>query len=221
MKIWRILPLFFGLALTGCSFSLGTASGQQAEANAVKEIPGNTVSHTPFAASGSQIKAFLPRTTQKLIGSGPVYLAYVTLKKLPKAPYVFLEDTHGRLISRLPYYPSFATMTQADIRGYTTDPTAIRILDALHSDTSYAKLIVDVVGVAVRNRAVSVLPKELRKSFSGVNSVQVVDFLTLSPASKAGARENPVYITTIVLKPGTSKVGANYSRELPIPKGLN
>jgi|GEM_PF-2924184 len=220
-SLWKTLVLMTTLAIvTGCAFGAGTATGQQAERNALKEIPGNTVSHPPFAVSAQAVTSFLPRVTRKLVGSGNVFLAYVTLKKLPKAPYVFLEDGRGHVLSRLPYYASFADMTAADLRGYTTDPSSLRILEALKADTSYAKLIVDVGGVRVGTRKVSDLPKVLRKSFSRRDSVKVVEFLTLPPSSKIGASEEPLYITTIVLKPGTTKVGGNYSTELSVPKGL-
>lgn len=207
--------------LAGCAYGFGTATPTAIENNAVALVPGNAESHTPFIAQGPALRTYLGSGVRKTVGSGTYFIEVVSLKNLPGAPDVFLENSHAVVISRLRFFKSFSAMTANDIRGYTSDPRSLSVLEGLKNDTAYARIIEDVIGLRVETRPVSSLPKELRKGLPAGGDVTVVDFLTV-PSSPQGAKNYfPLAVSSVVLKPGTTTPLASYSAPLPVPPGVN
>lgn len=201
----------------GCAFA-GGASPTSIENNAAAEIPGDTFSHPPFAASGRDLKPYLPRTLAELTGSGTYFIEAVTLRKLPNSPYVFYEDANARVISRMPYYATFASMDAAQLAGFASGHN-LAVLTKFHAKRAMARIITDIIGIRVHTITVSSLPATLQKGING-NSVEVVSFLNL-PLGTVGAKNYfPLDVSTIVLAPGTEDVIGSYSSPLPLPSGL-
>lgn len=215
----RATVLLGVLALAaGCGFG-GGASPTAIENNAAAKVPGNTFSHTPFAATGQDLKPYLPRTLARLTTDGTYYIEAVTLKKLPNSPYVFYEDASARVISRIPYYPTLASMNQSQLAAFASG-NDLTILRKLHADRATARIITDIIGIQVHTVAVSSLPKALRGGITG-RHVEAVSFLNL-PLGSVGARNYfPLDVSTVVMAPGSGQIIGSYSSPLPLPSDLS